>query len=100
MSAIHQLLAIIGQSGSEWEFTLLRLSNDTNIRQLPLKTLLVYLEMAGIITPAYSYYADYRFKFVLDKGEIVSRFNPDRRQFLEQLFRLCPASPQLVHHGL
>ncbi|MFM5744561.1 ATP-dependent DNA helicase RecQ [Aeromonas veronii] len=90
LSAILQLLAIIKQSGSEWEFTLLRLSNDTNIRQLPLKTLLVYLEMAGIITPAYSYYADYRFKFVLDKGEIVSRFNPDRRQFLEQLFTCAP----------
>lgn len=90
LSAILQLLAIIKQSGNEWEFTLLRLSNDTNIRQLPLKTLLVYLEMAGIITPAYSYYADYRFKFVLDKGEIVSRFNPERRQFLEQLFACAP----------
>lgn len=85
-AAIVALLEILSQSGSEWEFGLLRLSNDTNIRQLPLKTLLVYLEMAGVIMPAYSYFAEYRFKFVLDKAEILTRFNPDRRQFLEQLF--------------
>ncbi|MCW0505309.1 RecQ family ATP-dependent DNA helicase, partial [Aeromonas piscicola] len=89
-AAIVALLEILQQSGSEWEFGLLRLSNDTNIRQLPLKTLLVYLEMAGIITPAYSYFAEYRFKFVLDKAEILTRFNPDRRQFLEQLFACAP----------
>lgn len=89
-AAIVALLEILSQSGSEWEFGLLRLSNDTNIRQLPLKTLLVYLEMAGIIMPAYSYFAEYRFKFVLDKAEILTRFNPDRRQFLEQLFACAP----------
>ncbi|MFM4733018.1 RecQ family ATP-dependent DNA helicase [Aeromonas salmonicida] len=89
-AAIVTLLEILSQSGSEWEFGLLRLSNDTNIRQLPLKTLLVYLEIAGVIMPAYSYFAEYRFKFVLDKAEILTRFNPDRRQFLEQLFACAP----------
>jgi len=90
LSAIQTLLAIIEQCGLEWEFTLLQLSNETNIRQLPLKTLLVYLEMADIIAPAYSYYADYRFKFVLAKSDILARFNPERRQFLEQLFACAP----------
>ncbi|MFQ2358415.1 ATP-dependent DNA helicase RecQ [Aeromonas dhakensis] len=89
-SAIVALLEILLQSGSEWEFSLLRLSNETNIRQLPLKTLLVYLEMAGIIAPAYSYFAEYRFKFVLEKVEILARFNPERRLFLEQLFACAP----------
>lgn len=90
LAAIRQLLDIIAGSGPQWEFTLLRLSSEINIRQLPVKTLLVYLEMAGIITPAYSYFADYRFKFVLDKSDILARFNPDRRQFLEQLFACAP----------
>lgn len=88
--AIVALLEILLQSGSEWEFSLLRLSNETNIRQLPLKTLLVYLEMAGIIAPAYSYFAEYRFKFVLEKVEILARFTPERRLFLEQLFACAP----------
>ena len=46
--------------------------------------------MAGIIAPAYSYFAEYRFKFVLDKADILARFNPARRQFLEQVFANAP----------
>ena len=88
--AIAHLLDIVRQSGTEWEFGLLRLSNETNIRQLPLKTLLVYLEMAGVIAPAYSYFAEYRFRFVLEKQAILARFNPERRQFLEQVFACAP----------
>ncbi|WP_368180416.1 ATP-dependent DNA helicase RecQ [Aeromonas sp. R5-2] len=88
--AIAHLLDIVRQSGAEWEFSLLRLSNETNIRQLPLKTLLVYLEMAGIIAPAYSYFAEYRFRFVLEKQAILARFNSERRLFLEQVFACAP----------
>ncbi|MFQ2667177.1 ATP-dependent DNA helicase RecQ [Aeromonas caviae] len=88
--AIANLLDIVRQSGAEWEFSLLRLSNETNIRQLPLKTLLVYLEMAGVIAPAYSYFAEYRFRFVLEKQAILARFNSERRQFLEQVFACAP----------
>ncbi|MDX7717873.1 RecQ family ATP-dependent DNA helicase [Aeromonas caviae] len=88
--AIAHLLDIVRQSGTEWEFSLLRLSNETNIRQLPLKTLLVYLEMAGVIAPAYSYFAEYRFRFVLEKQAILARFNSERRQFLEQVFACAP----------
>ncbi|MGU5663307.1 RecQ family ATP-dependent DNA helicase [Aeromonas sanarellii] len=85
-TAILGLLGILQEAGSEWEFGLLRLSNETNIRQLPLKTLLVYLEMAGIIAPAYNYFAEYRFRFVLEKQAILARFDPKRRQFLEKVF--------------
>ncbi|WP_368219887.1 ATP-dependent DNA helicase RecQ [Aeromonas sp. R7-2] len=88
--AIAHLLDIVRQSGAEWEFSLLRLSNETNVRQLPLKTLLVYLEMAGVIAPAYSYFAEYRFRFVLEKQAILARFNSERRQFLEQVFACAP----------
>ncbi|PJG60785.1 RecQ family ATP-dependent DNA helicase [Aeromonas cavernicola] len=90
LSAITHLLILIKQSGTEWEFTLSQLASDTNIRPLPLKTLLVYLEIAGIISPAYSYYADYRFKFVLKKGEILSHFHPTRQTFLTELFACAP----------
>ncbi|QXW27826.1 RecQ family ATP-dependent DNA helicase [Aeromonas sanarellii] len=89
-TAILRLLGILQEAGSEWEFGLLRLSNETNIRQLPLKTLLVYLEMAGIIAPAYNYFAEYRFRFVLEKQAILARFDPKRRQFLEQVFACAP----------
>jgi ATP-dependent DNA helicase RecQ len=51
----------------EWETQLYGLSNQTNIRSLPLKTLLVQLELLGAITPKYSYYADVRLKWEGDR---------------------------------
>lgn len=51
----------------EWETQLYGLSNHTNIRSLPLKTLLVQLELLNILTPKYSYYADVRLKWDGDR---------------------------------
>ncbi|MBJ7537409.1 RecQ family ATP-dependent DNA helicase [Marinomonas sp. C1424] len=51
----------------EWETQLYGLSNQTNIRSLPVKTLLVQLELLGAITPKYSYYADVRIKWEGDR---------------------------------
>jgi len=51
----------------EWETQLYGLSNNTNIRTLPLKTLLVQLEILKTILPKYSYYADVRLKWETDR---------------------------------
>ena len=51
----------------EWETQLYGLSNHTNIRSLPLKTLLVQLELLNVLTPKYSYYADVRLKWEGDR---------------------------------
>jgi ATP-dependent DNA helicase RecQ len=88
--SILQVIDEIRQSPAEWELTLLRLSQRSNIRQLPLKTLLVYLELAGVIAPAYSYFAEFRFKFVQPQEEILNRFHGERRQFLELVFAAAP----------
>ena len=69
----------------QWEFLLMPLSDMSNIRQLPLKTLLVQLELRGIIAPRYSYFAEYRFKFLLTSDQIVQRFEGERRQFVQAL---------------
>ena len=39
------------QKNGQWEMQLYPLSNASNIRQLTLKTLLVQLEMQGVLTP-------------------------------------------------
>ena len=88
--SIALVLEEIRNSPAEWEITLWRLSQRSNIRQLPLKTLLVYLELAGVIAPAYSYFAEFRFKFVLSPDEILNRFNGERRQFLQLVFAAAP----------
>jgi len=69
----------------QWEFLLGPLADQSNIRQLPLKTLLVQLELRGLIAPRYSYFAEYRFKFLLEPEALVQRFEGERQQFVQAL---------------
>ncbi|WP_192872931.1 RecQ family ATP-dependent DNA helicase [Pseudomonas syringae] len=69
----------------QWEFLLGPLADLSNIRQLPLKTLLVQLELRGIIAPRYAYFAEYRFKFLLQPQDLMARFEGERRDFVQAL---------------
>jgi ATP-dependent DNA helicase RecQ len=74
------------QLQQQWEMQEYSLSSDSNIRQLALKTLLVQLEIQGAITPQYAYYADFKYKFLVDKAELLSQFDAQRQAFLTQIF--------------
>lgn len=76
----------LNQSESRWEIQGLQLVNASNIRQLPLKTLLVQLELYGIIEPLYAYFADFKVKLLKSKQEILAGFNPDRQAFINTIF--------------
>ena len=65
----------------EWGTQAYGLSQTTNIRALPLKTLLVQMELAGAIVPRYSYYSDLKFKW---------------NQSLEQIHAALPIEQQTV----
>jgi len=94
LSGIEQVLSDIRDNltvetvdnESRWELQLLSLSNASNIRQLPLKTLLVQLELAGVIRPIYAYFADFRIKLLQEKEQILATFNEERRMFLAAIF--------------
>ena len=73
------------QAGN-WELQLVSLSNASNVRQLPLKTLLVQLELLGVVRPMYAYFAEFKYKFVKSKGEILAQFEGERRSFVEAIF--------------
>ncbi|MEG3766661.1 RecQ family ATP-dependent DNA helicase [Alteromonas sp. 14N.309.X.WAT.G.H12] len=70
----------------QWEMQINSLSTLSNIRQLPLKTLLVQLELAGIIRPLYAYFAEYKYRFNTDKAQILSQFSQERSAFLNAVF--------------
>ena len=72
---------------SIWELQLLQLSNASNIKQLPLKTLLVQLELLGVIEPKVSYFADFKIKLLAPIEEILAKFNEERRHFLSIIFK-------------
>lgn len=88
LSGITAVLSQIkdeAQQNGQWETQLTSLSNTCNIRQLPLKTLLVYLQLKDIIQPMYSYYADYRFKLIMDEHQLFGLFQGERQQFVQAL---------------
>ncbi|QEN05079.1 RecQ family ATP-dependent DNA helicase [Thiospirochaeta perfilievii] len=86
LDSIKQLLEDIQSSNDIWEVKILSLSNKVNIRALPLKTLIVYLEIRGIITSSYSYFSQYRFKTEKTSSEIFSNFDNNRQNYLKSLF--------------
>ncbi|CEO41302.1 RecQ family ATP-dependent DNA helicase [Photobacterium kishitanii] len=89
-SAIAYILREIQAQEQQWEIISGRLSKDSNIRLLPLKTLLVYLEIRHIIEPMFTYFADYRYKMNISQYDIAQRFQGERRQFIETIFACSP----------
>ncbi|RDL24955.1 ATP-dependent DNA helicase RecQ [Pseudomonas jessenii] len=71
----------------QWEFLLGPLADQSNIRALPLKTLLVQLELRGLIAPRYAYYAEYRFKYLLEPDALLERFEGERREFVAAIIQ-------------
>ena len=76
----------VSQYESKWELQLLQISNASNIKQLPLKTLLVQLELSGVIEPMYAYFADFKIKLLQPVEQILAGFNEQRRDFLSTVF--------------
>jgi ATP-dependent DNA helicase RecQ len=83
--AIDYILNELSQSNGQWVVVMNSLSSHSNIRLLALKTLLVYLELQGVLQPVYSYYAEYRYKLLVPESELFRRFQGERRQFLQAL---------------
>lgn len=85
---IEQVLSTIKSEchQGQWQFHGLSLSNNSNIRQLPLKTLLVQLEIFGVIKPLFSFFADIKYKFITDKNTILGAFRDERKQFITAIF--------------
>ncbi|MGU9851388.1 RecQ family ATP-dependent DNA helicase [Pseudomonas koreensis] len=71
----------------QWEFLLGPLADQSNIRMLPLKTLLVQMELRGFIAPRYAYYAEYRFKYLLEPEALLERFEGERRDFVAAIIQ-------------
>ncbi|MEW6982334.1 ATP-dependent DNA helicase RecQ [Colwelliaceae bacterium 6471] len=86
--AIEVLLALIKEEAQlgQWDMQLLATSNTSNIKQLPLKTLLVQLELQHIVRPLYAYFAEFRIKLLQPIEDILAGFNPQRQQFLSHIF--------------
>jgi len=89
-SSIRELLRTIKENkGNVWEIKTTALSNDLNIRILPLKTLLVYLALEKVIRPKLTYFEEYSFKFNTKPIEIIAGFEGERKQFVAAIMEHC-----------
>ncbi|NUZ10272.1 RecQ family ATP-dependent DNA helicase [Pseudoalteromonas sp. McH1-7] len=61
------------------------LANKTNINQLVLKTLLVQLELQGLLQINYSYFAELHIAFTQTKEKLLAHFSEQRQVFLDKL---------------
>jgi len=73
-------------NNNRWELQVLALSNASNIKQLPMKTLLVQLELFGVLTPLFSYFAEFKYKFIIPKEQVFAKFTGERLEFLKAIF--------------
>lgn len=93
-AGIVRLLEEIAAAGAtperQWEVLLNVLSRDTNIRLLPLKTLLVRLEMHGFIAPRFAFLAEYRLRYHVEPEALVARFQGERAAFVQLLVDNIP----------
>ncbi len=86
LAGIQTVLEQIPRDSHTWDLQLYDLSKLSNIRVLTLKTLLVYLEMKGIIKPRYSYFAQYQYSNIISDGDIINSFTGERRDFAQAVF--------------
>ena len=87
-NAIRFVLDEVSQQQGQWELVLNSLSNESNVRLLSLKTLLVYLELLGVVKPSYSFFAEYKFKILLaTEQQLITTFKAERAIFIEALLK-------------
>jgi len=88
--AIGKLLRTIQhQKDRTWEIQVIGLSYELDIRVLPLKTVLVYLDMEGIIKPRYTRFDEYAFQYRVQPSDIVDKFEGERREFVQEVLNGC-----------
>ncbi len=89
-SNIRQVLELIKSTeGNLFEVHPYRLSKISDIRLLTLKTLLVYLELAKIISPLYTFFESYTLKFLTSSEDILSNFKNERKEFVKTILNNC-----------
>ncbi len=89
-SNIRQVLELIASTEENtFEVHPYRLSKISDIRLLTLKTLLVYLELAKIINPLYTFFESYTLKFIISAEGILSNFTDERKEFVKTILNNC-----------
>ncbi len=84
--AIRQLIEVLTASSTEVIVDSYHLSTSLDISPIVIDTVLVYLELRGILISQGHYYSEYKVKLVRPMDKILSGHQPARVTFLTKLF--------------
>ena len=84
--ALEKFVESIFSNSGHFAISQYELSNYCDIRQLVLRTLLTGLELKGYLTAGTPFYETYQFRFLRSEENILTRFDEQRRSFLENVF--------------
>jgi len=74
-------------AGEQFDVSVYDLSRRYDVRDLVVKTLLTYLELADILQSTGPFYTEFKFQPLRSSAEILAKFDPARAEFLGNLFR-------------
>lgn len=81
--AIGRLIELIAGQPDEFYVNYYRLSADTDIRLLVVRTLMTYLELDGYIQGTHTRYDSYQIQPRLSSQQILAHFDGERRTFIK-----------------
>ena len=87
--------ALLGPTDSDElvEVSYRSLSDAHDMRELVVKTLVTYLELDGFLRQATPIYAEYKWKLLAPRDDILARFDGERRAFVESIFDRATVGP-------
>lgn len=83
--SIESLLRDLFDHPDDFVVSLYQLSQQHDVRQLVLKTLLTYLELDGYLESGTAVFSEYKFKPLMPSAQMLAQFTGERQQFLKRL---------------
>ncbi len=84
---VAALVEDVLEQGDVFDVSEYELSGRHDVRPLVVRTLLTYLELAGVIRSTGPFYSQYKFQPQKSSQEIFARFDRQRADFLRSVFR-------------
>ena len=85
--AVAGLLNDVLRRGDAFDVSEYELSTTYDVRPLVVRTLLTYLELEDVLQSTSPFYSEYKFQPQKSSQEILGRFDPQRAEFLRNVFR-------------
>jgi len=84
--ALQGLLEELMSAGEEFDVSVYHLSQQHDIRNLVVETILTYLELDGVLQATQPFFGEYKVFWQAEEEEVLSRFDAQRAQFLRSVF--------------